>query len=112
MKPIGKLNFKPSKAEDFRSNTPQGLGEGINKLLKDFRIEGKFRETQIINTWEAVMGPSVARRTTRIFITDRTLYVELNSPPLKHQLNLSRSLIVQRINENVKSEVLTEVVFL
>ncbi|MES2386768.1 MAG: DUF721 domain-containing protein [Bacteroidota bacterium] len=104
--------FRRARNEDRRSNAPAELKDAIGGLLKHYRIEGKYNETHILNSWERVMGMAVSRRTTRIFVSDRTLYVELSSAPLKHQLNLSRTLIRERLNAEAKSDSIDEVVFL
>lgn len=88
------------------------LKECIDELLDIYRIRGKFNQSQIIASWEKLMGAPVSKRTTDIFFRDKTLYVKLSSAALKHELSLSKSKIIQLLNEEAGDSVVEEVVFL
>jgi predicted site-specific integrase-resolvase len=58
------------------------------------------------------MGPAIANSTSKIFIKNKKLYVQLNSAPLKSELSMSRAKIVEILNKDLKEELLEEVIFL
>jgi len=88
------------KTETERSSEPQRVGTAISSMLKSFRIEDKFEETHLINSWERIMGKAIAKRTTKIYISNKKLFVHLNSAPLKHELSMSKDkLLVLLVNE-------------
>jgi len=79
-------------------------------MLKAFRIEDKFDETNLINQWEKVMGGPIAKRTTKIYIYQKKLYVHLNSAPLKHELNMSRDKILVMLTKEFGKPIVNEVI--
>ena len=79
-------------------------------MLKAFRIEDKFDETNLINQWEKVMGPPIAKRTTKVYINNKKLYVYLNSAPLKHELNMQRDKILVMLTKEFGKPIVNEVI--
>ena len=70
------------------------LDQEIRHMLKSYRIEEKFDETRLIASWEKIMGKTIARRTKRVHIHDRKLFIEVDSAPLRNELALSKSRIM------------------
>ncbi len=79
-------------------------------MLKAFRIEDKFDETNLINQWEKVMGGPIAKRTTKIYIHQKKLYVHLSSAPLKHELSMSRDRILVMLTKEFGKPIVNEVI--
>lgn len=79
-------------------------------MLKAFRIEDKFDETNLINQWEKVMGTPIAKRTTKVYIYQKKLYVHLNSAPLKHELNMQRDKILVLLTKEFGKPIVNEVI--
>jgi len=98
-----------------RSNRKSNLStvsESIQELLKAYRIERKFDATQLTSSWEKLMGEPIAKRTNKLFVKNRTLFVELNSAALKHELNLSKSKIMTIFEEEFGRKLIDDIVFL
>lgn len=87
------------------------MKEALESMLKTFHLEGKMNEFKLIESWEKIMGPSVANRTTGIKIINKKLYINLNSASLREELFLARQKIASMLNEAAGTEVITEVVF-
>ena len=88
------------------------LKEGIGKLLNTYRLKGKFDETSVIAYWPELMGKAVANRTTQIYISQKKLFVRLESSVVKNDLMMVRTGIIQKINERAGTEVIVDIVFL
>jgi hypothetical protein len=58
------------------------------------------------------MGNTVSKRTTNLFFREKKLIVELNSAPLKQELTLSKSKIIELFAKEVGPGIVEEVVFL
>ena len=93
-----------------RKSQPEPLGEAISEMLKAFRIEGKFYETDLVNSWERVMGKPIASRTSKIYIKDKKLFVHISSAPLKHELNMSRDKILVLLTKELGQPIVNEVI--
>ena len=59
-----------------------------------------------------VMGAAVARYTGKVYIYNRTLYVELLSPALRSNLFMRRVELVRRLNAYVNADVISDVRFI
>lgn len=88
------------------------VGEAMRELLDTYKLKAKFEQTQLINSWERLMGAPIARRTDKIFISDRKLYVKISSAALKQELNLSKSKIMSLFMREFNELIVDDVVFL
>ena len=87
------------------------VGDIIKKLLKEEHLENKFDEHQIVALWQEVVGPGINRYTANRYIRDGVLYVTISSAPLRSELMLNRSRLIQRLNELVGRDVIHEIIF-
>ena len=88
------------------------LKEGIEKLLSVYKLRGKYDQTSVVALWPELMGKAIANRTTQIYVTNKKLFVRIESSVIKNDLLMVRTGIIQKINERTGSEVITEIVFL
>ena len=92
-----------------RSNT-QTIASVIKDYLKEVQIEGKLKEVQVVNSWEELVGKTIARRTNKIYIKNGKLYLHINSSIVKNELLMFREGIIKRINTNAGEEIVKEIV--
>ena len=92
-----------------RSND-QSLGDAIRQFLHSYHLEDKLNETRVIQSWEKVVGPMVAKYTKGLYIKNGILFVKVESAALRQELNYSRSRIIKALNEEVKSQVVQDIV--
>lgn len=88
------------------------LKEAMEQLLKVYQLKGKFDETNVIVSWQEVVGVAVANRTKEIFIRDKKLFVRIESSVIKNQLLMMRAQIINNLNEKAGSGVISEIIFL
>jgi len=88
------------------------LKDAITKMLSVYRLRGKYDETGIVSHWPEIMGTAVANRTTQIYVSQRKLFVRIESSVIKNELLMVRTGIIQKLNERVGSETITEIIFL
>lgn len=72
----------------------QTIGQAIRGLLNSYQLESKFDETNIIASWEKIVGKPIAKRTRKVFIKNKTLYVEFDSPAMKNDFHLHKAQVV------------------
>ena len=96
----------------MRKTNDKSLKEAIEQMLNVYKIKRRFDETGIINLWPDLVGKSVANRTKELFIRDKKLFLRIESSVIKNELVLMRSQIIQKINDEAKTELVTEIVFL
>lgn len=88
------------------------LKEALEQMLKAYKLKHKFDETNAVASWEEVVGKAVSNRTKEIYISNKKLFVRIESSVVKNQLVMMRSQIIQSLNENAESVVVEEIVFL
>ena len=86
--------------------------DAIAKMLSVYRLRGKFDETGVVAHWPDLMGTAISNRTTQIYVSQRKLFVRIESSVVKNELLMVRAGIIQKINEHAGTEVITDIVFL
>lgn len=95
----------------MRRSNDQSMKEAIESMLKTYKLDGKIQQLKLINSWEKIMGPSVASRTSQIKFYGSKLYVTLSSASLRQELFQEREKLVKLLNVESGGEVVTEIIF-
>jgi predicted nucleic acid-binding Zn ribbon protein len=103
---------KPSTSANSRQGDIVSLKDSITALLKAYRLQGKLNEVTVVASWEKVMGKAVALKTKEVYVSNNKLFVRLTSAPLKHELVMAKTRVMELINSEVGEAVIKEVVFL
>jgi predicted nucleic acid-binding Zn ribbon protein len=101
---------KKSGPNQRNSNT-SSIRDAIDAMMDSYRIKGKFDENKLIGSWGKLMGDPIARRTEKLFIKNHVLYVKLNSAPLRQELTIAKSKVLEIIHRNFDSELVEDVKF-
>ena len=86
------------------------LGDAIKEFLQKSRLRTGIQALQIEDTWEEIMGKTVAKYTDKIQIINHTLFITTQVAPLKNELLYQKDTIIQRVNQQLGSRVVREVV--
>jgi predicted nucleic acid-binding Zn ribbon protein len=92
-----------------RSND-RSLGDAIREFLHSYHLEDKLNETRVIQSWGKIVGQMVEKHTQGLYIRNRILFVKVDSSALRQELSFSRSKIVSALNDEVKSNVIDDIV--
>ena len=96
----------------LRNSKISTAAEAFKDFLDLYNIQDKFDETRVVSSWAKLMGQPIAKRTQKIYIKDGRLFVKLSSAPLKHELNLSKSKILDLINGKFPKGIVEDIIFL
>jgi predicted nucleic acid-binding Zn ribbon protein len=86
------------------------LREAIQELLESYQLNTKLDEVKAVDAWERIMGPAIARHTRHVSISNRTLYIEINSAALRQELSYGKSRIRNLLNEAAGADVIDDVI--
>ncbi len=92
-----------------RSNT-KSIAEAICAYLKGSKLEKSLKERQLVQSWESLLGKSVARATSKIYLKHGTLYVHLNSSVVKNELFMLQDEILKKLNDEAGEQLVREIV--
>ena len=90
---------------------PKRLGELLPKLFRDPIIVAKIAEASLPEVWAKVAGDVAARYTTEVSFRRGVMTVCISSSVLRHELLMNRKSLVHKLNEFVKAQVITDIVF-
>ncbi|MBC8110702.1 MAG: DUF721 domain-containing protein [Verrucomicrobia bacterium] len=97
--------------DNHRNANTTPLKEALNELLNVYQLKGKSEETHLITSWRQIMGNAIANRTTKIYIQDGKLFLQVNSAPLKNELQMGKTKIIEILNNEIESFTITDVIF-
>jgi predicted nucleic acid-binding Zn ribbon protein len=96
----------------MRKTNDKSLKEAIEQMLNVYKIKRRYDETAVVAAWPELVGKSVANRTKELFIRDRKLFLRIESSVIKNELMMIRTQIIDKINEEAKGILVTEIIFL
>jgi predicted nucleic acid-binding Zn ribbon protein len=97
----------------FRKTNEITLGEAIQELIKTYNpgSKRKLSEARMIGSWDKVVGTMIAGHTTKMWVHQRKLYVEVDSAALRQELTYSREKIKKSLIKLAGEDLIDEVVF-
>jgi predicted nucleic acid-binding Zn ribbon protein len=96
----------------MRKTNDKSLKEAIEQMLNVYKIKRKFEETSIVAIWPELVGKSVANRTKELYISNKKLFLRIESSVIKNELMMMRSQIIGKINDKAKEILVEEIIFL
>jgi predicted nucleic acid-binding Zn ribbon protein len=87
------------------------MKEAFEQLLRVYKLDDKIAQSNIISSWETVMGSVIAKHTKEVFINKQQLYVVLDSAALRNELSMAKSKIITMLNASVGKEVINDIIF-
>ena len=100
------------KSRDDNEGNTVHIGQAIQSLLSTYHIKTKFDEASLINSWERLVGKPIAKRTKKVYIRNKVLFVELDSPSLKHDLGMHKSKILDILKKEFGNEAVQEIILM
>jgi hypothetical protein len=86
------------------------LGEALQHFMRHSRMKGNMQALQITDVWEQIMGATIAKYTESIQISNKTLFITTSVAPLRNELVFQKEKIIQRVNEALGEQIISEVV--
>jgi len=86
------------------------IGEALRDFLNKSKLKSGLRSVQIESIWEEIMGKTIARYTDKIQIINNTLYIYTSVGALKQELIYQKPKIIERLNEALHEQAITEII--
>lgn len=93
-----------------RQNDSSPIGDVLKQIIDANKLQPGMDKIDVRDAWKNLMGNGVNNYTREIMLKGTTLYVELTSAVLREELSYGREKIVKMINEELKREVVKDVV--
>ena len=89
----------------------KSLADVLQTVLRKEGLETPLLQKRLVESWDAVVGPTIVRYTGEKFIKNQTLFVKILNPALRQDLSMMRQKLVQRLNSQVGSFIISDIKF-
>ncbi len=96
----------------MRKANDKSIKEALEQMLKVYKIKRRFDETAVVAHWPEIVGKAVANRTKELYISNKKLFIRIESSVIKNELILMRTQIIQKVNEEAGDVLIEEIIFL
>lgn len=87
------------------------FGDALKQFVQDnTKIKKGIQHAQIETVWEEIMGKTISKYTDKIYVFNQKLFIQTSIGPLKNELGFQKEQIVQRVNEKMGDQFITDVV--
>lgn len=93
----------------MKKTDTEPIGNVIYQFLRDAGLEMPLNEFRLVQAWNEVMGKTVSRYTTDLKIYNQVLYVTISSAPLRNEILMRRTALVQTLNDHVGAQVIRSI---
>jgi predicted nucleic acid-binding Zn ribbon protein len=93
------------KGDEFQS-----VGDAIRNLLNSYNLTSRFDEASLLNSWERLVGKPIAKRTKKLYIKNKVLFVEFDSPSMRHDFEFHKAHVLEVFKKEFGSDVITGII--
>ena len=93
-----------------RFNEESSIGDVLKQFISQNKLEAGMDVVNVRDAWKNLMGNGVNNYTTEIQLKGSTLYVALSSAVLREELRYGKDKIIKMINEELRKDVVTNLI--
>ena len=93
----------------MRTNN-QPVGDVIRQVVRELRLGPKLAQSELRALWARELGPLINKHTTEVSFRAGTLYVHVNSAPLRQELVFNRAHVIAQLNDKLSDPCVTQLV--
>ncbi|WP_396140008.1 DUF721 domain-containing protein [Flavobacterium sp.] len=93
-----------------RVSNEGSIGDVLKEFIEKNKLQAGMDKIDVEEAWKSLMGNGVNNYTKEIVLKGTTLYVSLTSAVLREELSYGKQKIIKMINEELRKEVIKEVI--
>jgi hypothetical protein len=93
-----------------RLNNESSIGDVLKEIIQNNKLQSGIDQISVKEAWVSLMGNGVNSYTKNVILKGETLYVELTSSVLREELSHGKSKIITMINEELKREIVKNII--
>ncbi len=93
-----------------RDSNEEKLDDVVKKLIKTYGYSSKFNEFEIIEAFSKIMGPVIMKKVSNAYVYHRKLFLEITSAPLRQELSMEKTKLINLINEEIGQDYLKDLI--
>ena len=92
-----------------RLNDQNTVGDVLKHIIEVNKLQTGLNQIDVREAWKNLMGNGVNHYTKNVILKGSVLYVELSSSVLREELSHGKSKIITMINEELRRDVVRDV---
>ncbi len=93
-----------------RTSNESSIADVLKEIIEKNKLQPGIDEVVVKEAWKSLMGNGVNSYTRNVILKNGTLYVELTSAVLREELTYGKEKIIALINEELRRDVVKNVV--
>ena len=94
----------------MRGNNNRTLGEIIKRLMQNPKLSDRLENLDAIDAWKEIIGVPLFKYIIDQKVYKGVLYVKLKSSVVRNELSYKKSEFIQKINERLGKDLITDIV--
>lgn len=87
------------------------MSDVIQAFIEANKLQAGFDKVNVRDAWKNLMGNGVNNYTLDVVLKRNTLYVALSSSVVREELSYGKEKIIKMINEELKRDLIQEIIF-
>ena len=92
-------------------SSPKRLGSVLKDVISSMGLDSRMAQARVLAAWEEIAGERIGQEVERKWVRDRKLFLQIKSPVWRQELHLNRAQWCARLNEELGSNQVDEIVF-
>ena len=93
-----------------RVSNEGSIGDVLKEFIEKNKLQPGMDKINVEEAWKSLMGNGVNSYTKEVVLKGTTLYVSLTSAVLREELSYGKQKIIKMINDELRKEVIKEVI--
>lgn len=93
-----------------RNNDNSSISDVLKEIMQSNKLQPGIDQIAVKDAWRNLMGNGVNSYTQDVMLKNNTLYVVLTSSVLRQELSYGKEKIIKMINEELRRDVVKDVV--
>ncbi|AWG26864.1 DUF721 domain-containing protein [Flavobacterium kingsejongi] len=93
-----------------RKNDNSSISDVLKEIMQSNKLQPGIDQVAVKEAWRNLMGNGVNSYTQDVMLKNNTLYVALTSSVLRQELSYGKEKIIKMINEELRRDVVKDVV--
>jgi len=86
------------------------LADALGTAIKQFGLERKVKEHQIILRWNEIAGQTIANHLTPVRFRDGKLWMKAENAMWRQELSLMRVELMNKLNQAIGMDIIEEII--
>lgn len=104
------MKRRPYKQKALRHTKTEEISSSIERMFKNLGLDVKYKEVKLINSWETIMGKTIAQETEYINIKGKCLFLKIRSSILRSELSMMKQSLLQTLNRHAGEEIINKII--